>query len=172
MEKKSEDILKKVTNLIEESKRKKITDFDSGLLQESFEPVIGTTEEKYDLWCKRLLNVATRLENLRIKNKKSVDDPDYSILKEINAILSQKPPKIQIMRESQGDIDIMCNFDVVNSSTCSVETFDKTLEVVKAEEYYVVINRIKKAEYMARARLDSVKWHKDDAIGDVGSKRM
>ena len=171
MEKKSEDILKKVTNLIEESKRKKITDFDSGLLQESFEPVIGTTEEKYDLWCKRLLNVATRLENIRVKNKGDLDDENYFVLKEIDAILKEDPPQIKIVRGDGDNMIIMTSYNVKGVSTCRPDTFETTLKLVKEREYQKVVNHMKLLEYKAKARLDSVKWHRDDTILTVDSAK-
>jgi len=178
MEKKDQDLIKKVTKLVDESKRKKITDFDSGLLQESFEPVVGTTVEKYDLWCKRLLNIATRLENIRLEQNGSLDDEKYSILKEIDDVLSKKPSRIQVTRGEKGTIEIMCDKGdfgdaLVKASGCTEQIFDKTLDAVREYEYFDLINSIKKLEYRARARIDQFRWHKSDAIEDVGSaKRM
>jgi len=169
MEKKDQDLIKKVSKLIEEGKKRKITDFDSGLLQESFETIEGSTTERYEKWCKRLLNVATRLENLRIENKKSVDDENYSVLKEIDAVLKQKSPQIQIVKGDHGGNTIVCRDNPGGSCTCIPTAFDKTLEMVKEREYYGLITSIKLLEYKARARLDSFKWHRDDAVADVAS---
>jgi len=172
MEKKDQDLIKKVSKLIEEGKKRKITDFDSGLLQESFETIEGSTTERYELWCKRLLNVATRLENLRIENKKSVDDEGYLVLKEIDVVLKQKPPKITVNRADRGGINIICWDNIKSSSFCTISNFDKTMEATKEREYYGIINSIKLLEYKARARLDSFKWHRDDAVADVDSAKQ
>ena len=53
------ELIKKVTNLLADTKKHRIIDFDTGLLHEGFEDISGKPSEKYDKLCKKLSNIGS-----------------------------------------------------------------------------------------------------------------
>ena len=160
------DLLKKMSNLFEESKKRKITDFDSGLLQQSFEPVTGTPEDRYEKWSACLVNVASRLENLHKDDKKRLP-----ILKEIDEFFKEElsPITTKITDYQQLSRIIEICVDNQRLGTCVPDSLEITIRAIREEQYNVLSNKAKSLIAKARARLneDVLIWHKQDLIEEV-----
>ena len=161
------DILKKMANLFEESKKKKITDFDSGLLAQSFEPVTGSPEDRYEKWSARLVNIVSRLENLHKDDKVRL-----SILEEIDDFFEETLPNLMTHVNDFSEKARIIDLDVEGvsgTSSCVPESLEATIRAIREEQYNVLSNKAKSLLARARARLneDVLIWHKQDLIEEV-----
>jgi hypothetical protein len=164
-------LLKKITNLFEESKKRKIIDYDGGMLQDIFEPITGNAEEKFDRWSDRLIRVAARLENLYMNkdDKPEVLNDIYTffdglklpyISSEVkdDSVTIKYGRTIQIRREDNNQI-----------TTCPVEIFNDIAQTIRHEQYMPLIAEIKRLFTRAVAVLQQTEfsWHRNDLIEEI-----
>ena len=166
-------LLKKFSSILEDTKKRKINDFDGGLLNEAYEHITGTPEEKYERWCERLINVATRLNNVLTYGKHKHAAKVEEILENIDTFLTNELPQIRPSiddyTQEQGRFIKVCRGDSKPESSCIQETFVKTVELIREEQYFKLINDAKKLEYQARSLLPNevMRWHRDDMLGEI-----
>jgi len=153
--------------------RQKNSDYDSGLLQDAFNPIIGTSEKKYDDRCDRLARIAARLERLKYKNKIENDKQLDQILNDIYRFLDEKLPSIiptvSDYKQKEGRIITIGREDSSAKPTCVIETLDNTTKLVREEQYFEKNNQIRKLESRAMAFLDDnvFPWHRNDWIEEI-----
>lgn len=165
------ELVKKMSNLFEESKRKKITDFDTGLLSQSFEPITGTPEERYEKWCSCLVNVASRLENLYKDDKERLP-----ILKKIDDFFKEELPGIRTEVSDYREKTRVILLHVEGSEgeySCVPESLRETIKSIREEQYNDLSNRAKVLLAKARGRLDEdlFLWHRKGVIREVQLKK-
>lgn len=161
MDKTTEKIIKKGSELVEGGKRRKITDFDSGLLQQSFESIIGNSQEKYEKWCEHLVNVATRLENLHLNDKVRL-----TVLDDIDEFFKIKLPQIS---SGHTDFDRKTLYHEIarddgKTTSCTTELYNNVVMSIREEQYFNLTNKARVLVYKAKARLetDTFKWHRSN----------
>lgn len=167
------ELIKKFTHMMEDTKKRKIEDFDGGLLNESYEHITGTSEEKYERWCERLINVATRLENILIYKKHKYPEKVETILRDIDVFFKKELPQIRPTvddyTQEKGRFIKIHREDGKSSSSCIPETFSKTVELIREEQYSRFLSQIKILERRARALLpeEIINWHQEDFIEEI-----
>lgn len=160
------ELLKKMSNLFEETKKRKITDFDTGLLYDVFTPITGTPEERCEKWSARLVNIASRLENLHKDDKtqlpvlEKIDGFFDETLGEIDTDVSDFTEKERIIKLNisgrQGE------------SSCVPESLGETLKSIREEQYNVLAFKAKKLVYKAIAQLKKeFAWHRAGLIEEI-----
>jgi len=156
--------LKKILNLIKQNKTKDITDYDTALLYNIFEPITGEPQEKYNTICDRLVKVTGRIYKQHLQQDNGNPPPD--ILKEIDDFLEEDvldavSPTISDYSQREGRIiNIDCGSNREKAS-CTPEIFNKTIDTIREEQYLVLTNKGRKLLYRAIAHLrdDVIPWH-------------
>lgn len=166
------DLFRKMSSFFEDSKKRKITDFDTGLLNISFEPITGSPEERYEKWCARLINIATRLENIELENNNGDNSKTRSqILKDIDTFFDIKLPKIMPNVSDYSQEARVINIEVQEGDpniSCVPESLESTLKSIREEQYTDLINQCRKLVYRALARLKKVfSWHREEWMGEI-----
>ena len=166
------ELFKKMSNLFEESKKRKIVDFDRGLLHDVFEPITGNAEEKFDRWSDRLIRVATRLENL-YKNK----DDKPEVLGEIYMFFDKIKlpfiaPKVKddsVTIKYGRTIEIYRGDGGRESMSCPSELFNDTVEKIRQEQFIPLIAKVKTLFARAMAELEDSEfmWHHIGLIEEI-----
>lgn len=165
------EVLKKFENLMEGVKKKKIFDFDGGLLNDVFEPITGNAEEKFDRWSDRLIRVATRLENISKTSgvRPKVLDDIYRFFE--NVKLPFIAPKIK-------DDSVTIKFgrtiriergDESQDMTCPSELFNDITQKIRQEQFIPLVAQIKILFARAMAELDdkNFAWHKEGFVKEI-----
>lgn len=152
------DLLKKMANILEKADKRKITDFDTGLLYDVFTPITGTSEERYEKWSARLVNVASRLENIHLNEKTQLP-----ILKKIDAFFDGKLGEIDTDVSDFSEKDRIIKLNISGrqgDSSCVPESLGETLRSIREEQYNVLAFKAKKLVYKAMAQLKKeLTWH-------------
>ncbi|MCK4830200.1 hypothetical protein KA005_81535 [bacterium] len=165
------ELIKKLSSLFEESKKRKIVDFDGGLLNDVYEPITGSAEEKFDKWSDRLIRVATRLENLSKKGKQrpEVLDDIYDFfenlrLPHISPCVKDDSITIKYGRTIQID-----RGDDKEPISCPSELFNDTAQKIRQEQYVPLIAKVKVlfARAMAELKGTEFMWHRDGLIREI-----
>lgn len=164
------ELIKKLSSLFEESKKRKIVDFDGGLLNDAYEPITGSAEEKFDKWSDRLIRVVTRLENLSKENKRpEVLDDIYDFfdgieLPHISPCVKDDSVTIKYGRTIQID-----RGDGNESISCPSELFNDTAQKIRQEQYVPLIAKVKVlfARAMAELKDTEFMWHRDGLIREI-----
>jgi len=152
------------------SKKNKIEDYDTALLNNFFENITGTPREKYDQYCDRLILVAARIERYY---KDHDDESRPEILSNISIFLNKPLPSIapeiedytqregRVITIKRGDKDVKCS--------CITETFNKTIDRISEEQYYEMVNEVRELLYLAIAELKEniIPWHKEGILVEV-----
>jgi len=166
------DTINKISRLIEDSRKKKIIDYDTGLLNDVFESITGTSEEKFDRWSDRLIRVTARLENLY---RDEVEKP--LILKEIYEFFDEIELPYISSSVKDASVDIKygrtititrgdCNdYDI----SCPVELFNDIAQTIRQEQYIPLIAQIKKlfAKAMSILKDNNFSWHREGLITEI-----
>jgi len=175
------DLIKKLTKLMTDTKKQKITDFDTGLLEESFEHITGKPSEKFDRYCDKLINIATRIENLKQKEEngkydKILDEVEYFLE---NVKLPYISTEVNDYKQKSGRYITIKRSDVEGSSeSCEMENFDKRVDIIRDEQYFVLTVKTRHLIEKAKPYLDDVvfSWHKKHdyklTIPSVGEIRI
>jgi len=162
-----DDQLKKMMNILGETRGKKITDFDTGILIEQFETLKGNPEEQYNEACKRLLHVYTRLKKLEIKDAEPILDEIEEFFEK--AKLDTVSPSVDDYSEKEGrTIKITRSDDTSAKYSCTQEIFHETMRNIRMEQYFPLINKVQLLEAKAMAYLkDSIPWHNTDILEEI-----
>jgi len=169
------ELLRKVTHLFDESRKRKIIDYDSGLLHDIFEPITGTAEEKFDRWSDRLIRVAARLENLY---KKKTEKPE--ILEEIHEFFDTlelpyitSEVKDRSVTIEHGRTITIKRGDSDQNCSCPVEIFNDISLTIRHEQYLPLIAHVKMLFYKAVAVLESTEftWHREDLFEEINPEK-
>jgi len=165
------DLLKKVTSLLSDQKKRRIIDYDSGLLHDIFEPITGNAEEKFDRWSDRLIRVAARLENLYM-NK----DGKPEVLQEIYEFFEtlQLPHITSSVKDDSVTIKYGRTIQIKRGdndqlTSCPVEIFNDIAQTIRHEQYMPLIAEIKQlfARAVAVLQQSEFSWHRDDMIDEI-----
>jgi len=150
-----------------------VSDYDSGLLQDSFAPITGTPEEKYDDRCDRLERVASRLKRWKYKKKIENNEELDKVLLDIDSFLDKDLagiiPVVSDYKQKEGRIITVKREDSSAEPTCVAENLTETAELIREEQYFKKNNQIRKLGIRAKAFLDDdiFFWHRDDRIGEI-----
>lgn len=149
-----------------------MTDFDSGLLHSSFEKITGSSEDKYEELTQRLINVLSRLYNLKPKNE---NNKEFNhIIKEIEKFFDEDElpivtTDVNDYKEREGRIISLKRDDVDVPSSCVPEIFNKAIDRIGQEQYFKINNKIKLLIAKAKGLLDDTvfNWHREDMIEEI-----
>jgi len=166
-EKELSEILKKLSQV---SGKKSFEDFDTGLLDILFEPTMGTSEEKYNKTCDKLVLVLARLKKIYMDNK--MKEPQ--IISDIESFFDESrlpfvSPTIEDYTQREGRIITINREDQNYKISCTMENFNKIVDRITEEQYGVLTNKAKKLLGKAVPYLadEIFKWHRDDLIVEV-----
>lgn len=169
---------KKVLKLLEESKKRKINNFDDGLLNRSFdEHATGDSEIIFRYAKEDLMRYVSRLMRIKIEEKDKYDKRFDAILDEIEKELNElvlpgvipnvsdfqekRDRIIKITRKDDPDNDYVCIPDPV--------AYVKTIDNIRIEQFFPLTNKLEFLTAKARAYLDDsvFSWHKDKRVKEV-----
>ena len=155
-----------MVKLFEETKKRKIPDFDTGLLYDVFTPITGTPEERCEKWSARLVNIASRLENLHKGEKEKL-----TILKKIDSFFDEKLGEIDTDVSDFTEKERIIKLNISGrqgESSCVPESLGETLKSIREEQYNVLAFKAKKLVYKAMAQLKKeFAWHREGLIKEI-----
>jgi len=164
------ETFKKITNLFDESKRRRIVDFDKGLLNDVFEPVVGAEPDKFDKWSDRLIRVAARLQNLSKKGKPpKVLNEIYEFFENVKLPYIAPIVKDDSITIKYGRTIRINRGDGGQEMSCPSELFNDTVDKIRQEQFIPLIAKVKSlfAKAMAELEDENFDWHKDDLVDEV-----
>lgn len=163
------DVFNVLKRAISDKQRRKITDYDMGLLQDIFEPITGTPEEKFDRWSDRLIRINARLENLHKdtveENKPQIIDRIYEFFDELK-LPSIIPMVIDTaVDQKYGRMVKIVRTDNENQSesykVSDIQLMDAT-QIIRQEQYLILTAKVKRlfAEAISELKKTEFQWHK------------
>jgi len=147
--------------------KKEVYDFDSALLNDVFEDITGSPEERFDKICNKLGRVLSRLEREYIDQE---DKPE--IIEEIedfldNTVLPATGPSVEDYQQREGRITTITRDDKKTEHSCTDETFNKTMDRIEKEQFLTLINKAKRLYFKAVAYLEDIVWHREELDVEV-----
>ena len=169
---------KKVLKLLEEGKKRKVNNFDDGLLNRSFEDHIkGDSEVQFKSVQEDLMRYFSRLMRIKIEEKDSYDDRFDIILSEIEGVINEITlpsiiPNVDDYQEKRDRIiKIKRSDDADNDYAClpDPDVYAKTIDNIRKEQFFPLTNKLELLTAKARAYLDDsvFSWHEDDWVEDI-----
>jgi len=159
-----EDEKKKLTKLLEETKQRRVEDFDSGLLQTIFEDITGSPDYVHNRWCSLLIRLAARIKNL---------DDTSPILKDIeeffdDATLPSITTSVDDYKQTKGRVIEVKNGDKP-PFTCTAEIYPSIEKSLREEHYLELTNKVRWLVAEAISVLDNkeLAWHGEDMLTEV-----